>query len=70
MSTFITASLKARQYTRVWNFLLPMLLLPATLEVAHWRSWARGLFYASMLLLLLVIGQNMQFVKPVPGFSR
>jgi hypothetical protein len=64
------AGLVQTETARVWNFMLPMLLLPAALEVARWRPWARGLFYASMLLLLLVIGQNMQFVQPVPLFQR
>jgi hypothetical protein len=64
------AGLVQTETARVWNFMLPMLLLPAALEVARWRPWARGLFYASMLLLMLVIGQNMQFVQPVPRFGR
>jgi hypothetical protein len=64
------AGLVQTETARVWNFMLPMLLLPAALEVARWRPWARGVFYASMLLLMLVIGQNMQFVQPVPRFGR
>lgn len=51
---------------RVWNFMLPLFLVPAALEMTRWRAAARGVVYASMLLLLLVIGQNMQFLSPGP----
>jgi hypothetical protein len=64
------AGLVQTETARVWNFMLPMLLLPAAIEVARWQPWARGVFYASMLLLLVVIGQNMQFVQPVPVFGH
>jgi hypothetical protein len=51
---------------RVWNFMLPLLILPAAFEVARWQPWARGLFYLSLLLVLLVVGQNMVFLNPPP----
>jgi hypothetical protein len=55
---------------RVWNFMLPLLLLAAAIEVAGWRPWARGVFYGAMLLVLLVAGQNLQFMQPVPVFEQ
>jgi hypothetical protein len=54
---------------RVWNFMLPLLILPAALEVARWQPWARKLFYFSLLLILLVVGQNMIFLSPPPAIN-
>jgi hypothetical protein len=55
---------------RVWNFMLPLLILPAAIELARWRPWARGVFYLSLLLVLLVVGQNMVFLNPPPPLSN
>jgi hypothetical protein len=60
-----TGDLQA-ETARVWNFMLPLLLLPAAIELTAWPPWARRLFYASMLLILLVVGQNMTFLGPPP----
>lgn len=49
---------------RVWAFMLPLLLLPAALELRRWSVRERLTFYACMLVLLLVVGQNMTFLNP------
>jgi 4-amino-4-deoxy-L-arabinose transferase-like glycosyltransferase len=49
---------------RVWNFMLPLLLLPAALELSRWNRGERITFFACMWLLLAVIGQNMTFINP------
>jgi hypothetical protein len=55
---------------RVWNFMLPLLIFPAAVELARWRPWARGVFYLSLLLVLLVVGQNMFFLNPPPPLTN
>lgn len=54
---------------RLWNFMLPMILIPAAAQMARWRPSARALFYGAMLLLLLVLGQNMLFMGPPPAVA-
>jgi hypothetical protein len=51
---------------RVWNFMFPLLLLPAGLELARWDTASRATFFACMWLLLAVIGQNMRFITIGP----
>ena len=49
---------------RVWNYMLPLLLLPAALELRAWTSRERLTFFACLWILLAVIGQNMTFINP------
>jgi hypothetical protein len=49
---------------RVWNFMLPLLVVPAAVEVATRPRWAGAVCCASMLAVLLVIGHNMVFMLP------
>jgi hypothetical protein len=49
---------------RVWNFMLPLLLLPAALELSRWPPRARGVAYACMLAITLVVGRHMRFMGP------
>lgn len=51
---------------RAWNFMLPLLLIPASIELSRWPSWARGLIFIAMLVLLLVIGHHMVFMVASP----
>jgi uncharacterized membrane protein YhdT len=63
-------ALAQTETARLWNFMLPMILISAAVEMATWRPWARGVFYGAMLLLLLVIGQNMLFMGPPVAMRR
>lgn len=47
---------------RVWIFMLPLLVLPAGLELARWTPRARMLAYAATWLVTAAILQNMQFI--------
>jgi hypothetical protein len=49
---------------RVWNFMLPLLLFPAALELSRWPAWPRRGVYACMLVILLVVGRHMRFMGP------
>lgn len=48
---------------RLWLFMYPLLLFPAALELATWSLPARSLFFAFMLLLLIIICQNLLFIN-------
>jgi len=50
--------------SRVWNFMLPLVLLPAAIELSHWPRAARAVAYLAMLILMLAIGHNMVFMLP------
>ncbi|MGH7176187.1 MAG: hypothetical protein ACREJC_02295 [Tepidisphaeraceae bacterium] len=45
---------------RVWQFLLPLILIPASVELAAWTAPARTALGGSIILATLVMGQNMQ----------
>jgi hypothetical protein len=47
---------------RVWIFLLPMLLLPASIELGRFPPRARAVVYVALFGVLLVVGQNMKFL--------
>ncbi|HEX8523152.1 MAG TPA: hypothetical protein VF669_12920 [Tepidisphaeraceae bacterium] len=53
--------LLAAETLRVWNFLLPMLILPAALEMAWISPKARLAIYAVLWLVLGAVAQNMTF---------
>jgi len=47
---------------RVWLFMLPMLLLPAGLELSRWSRPSQITAFACMWFLMAVLSQNMVFV--------
>jgi hypothetical protein len=47
---------------RVWNFMLPLLTLPAAIETGRWSRAARAAAYLALLAVLLVVGQNLTFL--------
>jgi hypothetical protein len=50
--------------TRVWNFLVPLLLISAAGEWASWPRTHRIVAAMAMLMMTMVIGQNMIFMPP------
>ena len=48
---------------RVWIFLLPLLFLPAALELRRWTPRQRSAVHATMLLVLIALYANMVFIK-------
>jgi hypothetical protein len=48
---------------RTWLFLFPLLLFPAGMELHRWNLTSRGVFYAALFLLMIVICQNMLFLE-------
>lgn len=50
---------------RVWIFLLPMLLIPASLELSHWPKQWRFAAHATLVLVTIVLFANMRFGDPV-----
>jgi hypothetical protein len=47
---------------RVWIFIMPLVLVPAGLELARWRPAARMAALGCLWLLMAVLSQNMVFV--------
>jgi len=47
---------------RVWIFMLPLLLVPAGLELATWPRAARMIAFGCLVLLATLLSQNMVFV--------
>lgn len=47
---------------RVWNFMLPLLMIPVGLELSRWPLPARVACLTALALLTMVIHQNMQFL--------
>jgi hypothetical protein len=48
---------------RVWNFMLPLLILPAAIEMGRWTRSERAAIYLAMIVVLLVAGQNLTFLS-------
>jgi hypothetical protein len=48
---------------RLWMFLVPLLVLPAGVELARWTARRRALALASLLLVLTTVFVNMRFVE-------
>jgi hypothetical protein len=46
----------------VWIFLLPMLLIPASIELGRFTPRARAVVYFMLLGIVVLIGQNMKFL--------
>ncbi len=57
----ITGLMQA-ETARVWCFLLPLLILPASAELSRWPRWAQISVFASMWALLCCVGQNLAFM--------
>lgn len=47
---------------RVWNFMLPLLMLPVGLELRTWPTPARLAVYATLCLVLAAIAQNVKLI--------
>jgi hypothetical protein len=47
---------------RVWIFLLPLLLLPAAIELRRYPPRARAVVYTMLFGIVLLVGQNMKFL--------
>ena len=50
---------------RVWIFLLPLLLLPASLELSRWPARWRLAAHATLVLVTIALYANMRFIDPV-----
>jgi hypothetical protein len=57
----ITALLQS-ETARVWNFMLPLLMIPIGLELSRWPGWARATCLGVLAALTAVICQNMAFI--------
>jgi hypothetical protein len=47
---------------RVWNFMLPFLMIPIALELARWTPRARQVCYLLLLFMTIIIYQNIAFL--------
>jgi hypothetical protein len=47
---------------RVWNFMLPLLVIPIGLELRDWSARARAMAYASLWFVMYTIAQNVKFI--------
>jgi hypothetical protein len=47
---------------RVWNFMMPLVMLPAGLELARWNRPWRAAVYATMVFVLAAVCQNVKFI--------
>jgi hypothetical protein len=47
---------------RVWIFMLPLLLVPAGLELSTWPRNARMIGFGCLISLATLLSQNMVFV--------
>lgn len=56
------SALLAAETARAWNFLYPLLLLPAGTELARWTRWSALAAAAALAGVTLVIGQNIQMI--------
>ena len=59
--TAITALLPG-ETARVWNFLVPLILIPAALELERWPRWLPLIAYASMAWLTALLARSMVFM--------
>ena len=64
---FIVAvtGLLATETARVWIFLMPLLMLPASRELAKWSRPARLAAHATMVVVTIALYANMRFIDPV-----
>jgi hypothetical protein len=56
------AALLQSETARVWNFMLPLLMIPVGLELSRWPRSGRVAALAMLSLLLIAIYQNMTFL--------
>jgi hypothetical protein len=47
---------------RVWNFMLPLLIIPVGLELRRWPGWGRTIVYGCLLVVTIVTYLNLKFV--------
>ncbi len=55
------SGLLAAETLRVWNFLLPLLMLPVGLELERFRRWGQAAVFIALWLVLAAMAQNMTF---------
>lgn len=48
---------------RVWLFLLPLLLLPASLELARWPRWAKAVALAAVWWMCVSVNQHFVLIR-------
>jgi hypothetical protein len=48
--------------SRVWNFMLPLLMIPVGLELARWDRRSRIVCYVALAVLTTVIYQKLTFL--------
>lgn len=60
--TAFTGLLQA-ETARVWNFLLPLLLLPVGMELAGWKRWKVVVVLACVIVITIAIHMNMTFIN-------
>lgn len=59
--TAITALLPG-ETSRVWNFLIPLILLPAALELERWPHWLPVIVYGLMATLTALLSRSLVFM--------
>jgi hypothetical protein len=47
---------------RVWNFMLPLMMIPAGIELARWPMWGRMIAFGAIVGITAIIHQNMAFI--------
>jgi hypothetical protein len=47
---------------RVWNFMLPLLMVPVGLELSRWPRWERSVVYGCLLAITAAVCANVKFV--------
>jgi hypothetical protein len=57
----------AVETARVWIFLLPLLMIPAGLELSRWTPGRRTVAYLALLLVLLAVSRNVAFIYHPSG---
>jgi hypothetical protein len=56
------SALLQSETARVWNFMLPLLMIPVGLELAQWPPRNRAVCYGVLAVITTVICQNMAFI--------
>ncbi|HUB24449.1 MAG TPA: hypothetical protein VL992_03390 [Tepidisphaeraceae bacterium] len=54
--------LLATETARVWIFMMPLVMVPAGLELRFWRTWERMIVMSCLWVITVVLSQNMVFV--------
>lgn len=60
--TVAALGLLQAETARVWNFMLPLPMIPIGLELSRWPAAARTACYVGLLFVAAAIAQNMKFI--------